>query len=61
MMAWLSANGPTIIVGLVVLLIVGLVIRNMYKDKKAGKTSCSCGDGCGGCASEGMCHPKAPD
>ena len=60
-MTWLSANLPTIIVGLVLLLIVGLIVRNMYKNKKAGKSSCGCGDECGGCASAGMCHPKAQD
>lgn len=57
-MAWLSANGSTIIVGLAVLLVVSLIVRNIYKNKKAGKTSCSCGDGCGSCASSGMCHPQ---
>jgi len=60
-MTWLSANGSTIIVGLVILLIVVLIVRSMYKNKRAGKTSCSCGDGCGGCASAGMCHPEILD
>lgn len=57
-MTWLSTNLPTILVGLVLLVIVGLIVRNMYKNKKAGKNSCSCGDSCGGCASAGMCHPE---
>ena len=60
-MTWLSANISTIIVGLVVLAIVGLIVRSAYKNKKAGKSTCSCGDACGGCASAGMCHPDLPN
>ncbi len=41
----------TIIISLVIAGIVGLIIYNMIKDKKAGKSSCG-----GNCASCGMCH-----
>jgi len=60
MMAWISENLATIVVGLAVLGIVVLVVRSMYKNKKAGK-SCSCGSSCSGCASAGMCHTKPQD
>jgi len=41
----------TIIVGVVLLGIVGLVIRKLIKDKKNGK---ACGCDCGNCS--GGCH-----
>ena len=43
-------NLGTFFVALVLVVIVGLVIRSLYKDKKAGKHSC--GGNCGAC---GMC------
>lgn len=48
-MAWLSANLANIVVIAVLALVVGLVIRGMIRDKKAGRSSC------GGCASCGAC------
>ncbi len=56
MFAWLSQNAATIIVGLIVALIVGLIVYKMIKDKKNGKTSCSCG--CGGCPLSESCHKE---
>ncbi len=57
MFAWLSANWINIILVAVLVLIVGLLLRGMIRDKKAGKPSCggscaSCG-ACAGCASCG--------
>lgn len=43
----------TIIVGIIVLAVVAIVIRSMYKDKKAGK-SLHCGGDCKNCG--GHCH-----
>lgn len=60
MMSWITENLATIIVGLIVLAIVVLAVRSMYKNKKAGN-SCSCGSSCSGCASSGMCHTKNQD
>ncbi len=59
MLAWLSANFINIVLIAVVALIVGLLIRGMIRDKKAGKSSCggncaSCG-ACGGCSACGKC------
>ncbi len=55
MTEFLSANGGTILVGAVLLLIIVAIVLKMRKDKKEGK-SCSCGGGCEGCPSKGMCH-----
>ena len=44
----------TIIVGLVLVVIVGLAVRSMVKDKKAGK-SIQCGGDCKHCGG-GHCH-----
>ena len=57
-MAWLQANLSTIIIGLVLLFIVIIIVKKLYTNKKEGKSSCSCGDGCGGCASAGICHDE---
>jgi hypothetical protein len=52
MIAFISANIGTIVVGLVLLVIVGAIIRNMINNKKKGKSSCGCG--CEGCSHK--CH-----
>ena len=59
MFAWLSANLINIVLVAVLVLIVGLLLRGMIRDKKAGKTSCgancaSCG-ACSGCSACARC------
>ena len=59
MLAWLSANLINIVLVAVILLVVGLLIRGMVRDRKAGKRSCggncaSCG-ACSGCSCCKMC------
>ena len=54
MFEFLIANMGTIIVGAVVVLVVALIIFNMRKDKKQGKTSCGCS--CNGCPNSQFCH-----
>ena len=56
MFEWFAANGGTLAVAAVLAAVIILIVRNMIKDKKAGKTSCSCG--CSGCAMEHTCHKK---
>ena len=53
MLTWLSANliNIALIAGLV--LVVGLVVRGMLRDRKAG--ACSCGGNCVGCGVCGGC------
>ena len=47
-MEWIAANLGTIVVGLVLLIIVGLVVFKLVRDKKKGKSSCGCD--CGSCS-----------
>jgi len=44
----------------ILLLIVGLIIASMIRNKKQGKSAGGCGYGCGGCAMSEYCHPKNP-
>ncbi len=54
-MEWLQQNAGTIVVAVLVAgLLVGLAAK-LIRDKKRGKSSCSCG--CGGCAMRDKCHP----
>lgn len=53
MLAWLSANLINIALVAVIALIVGLLIRGMIRDKKAGKSAC--GGNCAGCGACGKC------
>ena len=53
MLVWLSANWINIILVAVLVLIVGLVIRGMIREKKSGK--CSCGCDCASCSACGKC------
>lgn len=53
---WLHLNAGTILVVLILAVIVGLVVRSILRDKKAGKSSC--GAGCAHCAMRGSCHKK---
>ena len=66
MFAWLSANLINNVLVAVIVLITGLLIRSMVRDKKAGKSSCggncaSCGacSGCSACGTCGMAKPAA--
>lgn len=59
MLTWLSANLINIVLIAFIALIVGLLLRGMIRDKKAGKSSCggSCAS-CGACGGCGSCHPR---
>lgn len=57
MLAWLSANLINIALVAVIALVVGLLLRGMIRDRKAGKSSCGCNcascvacSGCSACA-----------
>ncbi|MBQ6563566.1 MAG: FeoB-associated Cys-rich membrane protein [Clostridiales bacterium] len=54
MLEWFNNNWGTLLVGIVLLAVVCLSIRNLWKDKKQGKSSCGCG--CGSCPMHGTCH-----
>ncbi len=46
----------TAAVAAVLLAVILLIVIRMVKNKRAGKSSCSCG--CGGCAMRDMCRSK---
>ncbi|MDD6022918.1 MAG: FeoB-associated Cys-rich membrane protein [Oscillospiraceae bacterium] len=50
-------NLPTIIAALIVGALVLSIVISGIRNKRQGKSSCSCGS-CGGCAMSGACHPK---
>ncbi len=54
MFEWIIQNAATIIVAAVVAVILALIVKKMIRDKRNGKTSCSCG--CGGCPLSESCH-----
>lgn len=47
---------PTIIIAAIIGVVVCAIIAKGIINKKKGKSSCSCGGGCGGCAMKGACH-----
>jgi len=51
MLAWLAANLINIVLILVVAAVIGLILRGMIRDRKAGRSSCG-----GSCADCGACH-----
>lgn len=56
MLEWIISNIASIAVLLVVAVAIGAVVFKMVRDKKRGKSSCSCG--CGGCPMSDSCHSK---
>ncbi|WP_077610508.1 FeoB-associated Cys-rich membrane protein [Clostridium sp. Marseille-P2415] len=49
MFTWLTANGPTIVIALILLVLVYFAARKVLKNK--GGCNCGhCGGGCGHCA-----------
>ena len=64
MLAWLAANFVNFVLILAVAALLGLIVRGMVRDRKAGKTSCgscsSCGGACAGCPMAGACHGGKP-
>lgn len=54
MLNWFFENIGTISVSAVLILIIGLIIFKMIRDKKKGKSSCGCG--CSSCPMSGSCH-----
>ena len=43
-------NAPTIIIGLIILAVFAAIVGKGIYNRRHGKSSCSCGGGCGGCA-----------
>lgn len=53
-MLWIQENLATIIIAAVLAAIVAVIIVNMARKKKHGKSSCGCG--CSGCSMSDVCH-----
>ncbi|MBR3893872.1 MAG: FeoB-associated Cys-rich membrane protein [Clostridia bacterium] len=56
MPAWLAENLGTIVVSAILIVIFGAIVARLIKNKKEGKSSCSCG--CSDCAMREQCHPE---
>ncbi len=56
MLSAILSNWGTILVALVVALIAISIAFKLIRDKKKGKSACSCGMDCGQCPSHNMCH-----
>ena len=52
-MGWITY----VIAAVIGAIFVGIIAKGIYNRKK-GKSSCSCGGSCGGCAMNGACHSK---
>ena len=55
MFQWIILNWQSLLVGAILLLGIGLIIKKLIKDKKQGK---GCGCGCQNCALSSQCHKQ---
>ena len=56
MLSWLTANGGTIGVIVLLLLVTSGIVAGMVRNRKKGTSSC--GGGCSNCPMSGSCHTK---
>ncbi|MCR5484940.1 MAG: FeoB-associated Cys-rich membrane protein [Clostridiales bacterium] len=54
MISWITSNLVTILISIAIILLVAGIIIKLRKDKKNGKSSCSCN--CAQCPMGGSCH-----
>lgn len=50
------SNWGTIVVLLAVAAIVAAIAVKLIRDRKKGRSACSCGTGCSQCPSHNICH-----
>lgn len=55
-MSFIVDNIWTIFICLVLAFVVAMIVINMIRNKKKGKSSCGCG--CSDCPMSGKCHEK---
>ena len=60
MLELIIANLGSIAVFLVLAVVVGLIIRSLYKQKKRGGSCTGCGGSCGSCGGCAACHARPP-
>ena len=46
----------TVIISLLLAALVAAILIKLWRDKQAGR--CTCSHGCSGCASAGLCHSR---
>ena len=56
MLAWVTENLATILIGTALTAVVAVILVHMVKNKKKGGSSCGCG--CAGCPMSGTCHKE---
>lgn len=60
MLELIIANLGSIAVFLVLAVVVGLIIRSLYKQKKRGGSCTGCSGSCGSCGGCTACHARPP-
>ncbi|MEQ2457085.1 FeoB-associated Cys-rich membrane protein [Flavonifractor hominis] len=51
-------NLPTLLIALAVLAVFVAIVARGIHNRRAGRSSCSCGGSCGHCGCGELCHPK---
>lgn len=51
-------NVPTLLAGVVVIIVIGANVFFQIRGRKKGKRGCSCGCDCAGCGMAGSCHAQ---
>lgn len=54
MLIWVAKYLPTVLICVALVVVVGLIIFSLVRDKRRGKSSCGCN--CAHCAMAGSCH-----
>ncbi len=54
MLIWFAKYLPTVLICAALVVVVGLIIFSLVRDKRRGKSSCGCN--CAHCAMAGSCH-----
>lgn len=60
MLELIIANLGSIAVFLVLAVVVGLIIRSLYKQRKRGGSCTGCSGSCGSCGGCTACHAQPP-
>ena len=56
MLFWVAKYLPTVLICAALVVVVGLIVFSLIRDKRRGKSSC--GGNCAHCAMAGACHEK---
>lgn len=56
MLSWFAENLSTILIGTALAVVAALIIVQLVRNRRRGKTSCGCG--CRNCPMNGDCHSR---